>query len=131
MLVKYKQDYEKIALGLLSFTPDLKKFDRLRAELDNYTTDDQLELDLWRTDQGDFVGIVGIEIESTYILLRHLAFTPDYRTEENAFAVLDALTKRFPDKRLMAPVNMTEIVSAWERHQGERQADQDRSAENR
>ena len=118
MLVKYKQDYEKIALGLLSFTPDLKKFDRLAAELKNYTSDDQLALYLWRTEQGDFVGIVGIEIQSTYILLRHLAFTPDYRNQENAFAVLDALTQHYKGKRLMAPVNMTEIVSAWERHQG-------------
>ncbi|MCH4057399.1 N-acetyltransferase [Lapidilactobacillus gannanensis] len=115
MLVKYKQDYEKIALGLLSFTPDLKDFNHLSAELANYVSDSTLELDLWRDAHGDFVGIVGFEIADNYILLRHLAFTPDFRTKENAFEVLDALKGKFNDKRLMATVSLTEIVSAWER----------------
>lgn len=115
MLVKYKQDYEKIALGLLSFTPDLKDFNHLSAELANYVSDSTLELDLWRDAHGDFVGIVGFEIAADYILLRHLAFTPDFRTKENAFEVLDALQRKFNDKRLMATVSLTEIVSAWER----------------
>lgn len=116
MLVKYKQDYEKIALGLLSFTPDLKDFNHLSAELANYVSDHSLELDLWRDDHGDFTGIVGFEVADKYILLRHLAFTPDFRTEENAFEVMDALQKKFNDKRLMATFSLTEIVSAWEKH---------------
>ena len=125
MLIKYKQDYEKIALGLLSFTPDLKKFDRLSAELANYTNDDQVELDLWRNQQGDFVGIVGFEIEDTYLMLRHLAFTPDSRTKKNTFALLDALSDRFSGKRIMAPVNMTDIVSAWEKHHEQKTTEAD------
>ncbi|WP_125766497.1 N-acetyltransferase [Lapidilactobacillus wuchangensis] len=128
MLVKYKQDYEKIALGLLSFTPDLKDFNHLSAELANYVSDSTLELDLWRDAHGDIVGIVGFEIADDYILLRHLAFTPDFRTKKNAFEVLDALKRKFNDKRLMATVSLTEIVSAWERQQAASDSDQSESA---
>ncbi len=31
MLYKYKSDYEKIAMGLLSFIPDLKEFAKLNG----------------------------------------------------------------------------------------------------
>lgn len=40
MLVKYKNDYEKIAMGLLSFIPDLKDVGHLKTELKMYTEDD-------------------------------------------------------------------------------------------
>ena len=33
MLVKYKSDYKKIAMGLLSFIPGLKDVNRLEAEI--------------------------------------------------------------------------------------------------
>ena len=31
MLYKYKNDYEKIAMGLLSFIPDLKEISHLKS----------------------------------------------------------------------------------------------------
>lgn len=116
MLVKYKQDYQKIALGLLSYTPDLKDFDRLSAELQSYNTEDNLQLYLWKNSHGDFVGICGVELDDSFILLRHLAFTPDYRNQESQFAVLDALQDVYADKRIMAPMEMSDLLAAWEQH---------------
>lgn len=116
MLVKYKQDYQKIALGLLSYTPDLKDFDRLSAELQSYTAEDNLQLYLWKDSDGDFVGVCGIELDDTFVLLRHLAFTPDYRNQSSQFAVLDALHDVYPDKRIMAPMSMSDLLAAWEQH---------------
>ncbi|MFD1466270.1 N-acetyltransferase [Lapidilactobacillus mulanensis] len=116
MLVKYKQDYEKIALGLLSFTPDLKDFERLSTELAAYSSEENRQLFLWKNSQGDFVGIVGVEVEPTYVMLRHLAFTPDYRHQATQFEVLDAVHLFFEGKRIMSPVDMSELLTAWERH---------------
>ncbi|HJE15663.1 MAG TPA: N-acetyltransferase [Lapidilactobacillus dextrinicus] len=125
MLVKYKQDYQKIALGLLSYTPDLKDFERLSAELQSYNSEDNLQLYLWKNHQGDFVGICGVELDDTFILLRHLAFTPDYRNQESQFAVLDALADTYTDKRIMAPMSMSDLLTSWEQHHSQEQRDED------
>lgn len=125
MLVKYKQDYQKIALGLLSYTPDLKNFERLSAELQSYNAEDNLQLYLWKNHQGDFVGICGVELDDTFILLRHLAFTPDYRNQESQFAVLDALADTYTDKRIMAPMSMSDLLTSWEQHHSQEQRDED------
>lgn len=125
MLVKYKQDYQKIALGLLSYTPDLKNFERLSAELQSYNSEDNLQLYLWKNHQGDFVGICGVELDDTFILLRHLAFTPDYRNQESQFAVLDALADTYTDKRIMAPMSMSDLLTSWEQHHSQEQRDED------
>lgn len=125
MLVKYKQDYEKIALGLLSFMPDLKEFDRLSAELAAYSSEENRQLFLWKNSEGDFVGVVGVEVAPTYLMLRHLAFTPNYRQDTVKFEVLDALHELFIDKRIMSPVDMSELLTAWERHCAEQSQDLD------
>ncbi len=39
MLYKYKSDYEKIAMGLLSFIPDLKEIANLKTEIEWYEAD--------------------------------------------------------------------------------------------
>ncbi|MBF5067127.1 N-acetyltransferase, partial [Salmonella enterica subsp. enterica serovar Istanbul] len=46
MLVKYRKDYEKVAMGLLSFIPDFKDLIHLQTEMQWYqsTEDHQLLL---------------------------------------------------------------------------------------
>ena len=61
MLYKYKKDYQKIAMGLLSFIAELKDISRLQSELKWYDAEDNRNLYLWKDDSNDFVGIVGIE----------------------------------------------------------------------
>ncbi|WP_243676524.1 hypothetical protein [Secundilactobacillus collinoides] len=48
MLLKYRSDYEKVAMGLLSFVPTLKQIDRLQAELQWYQHGEHRQLLLWR-----------------------------------------------------------------------------------
>ncbi|HJF30067.1 MAG TPA: N-acetyltransferase, partial [Ligilactobacillus saerimneri] len=56
MLYKYKNDYQKIAMGLLSFIPDLKDFARLKQEIDWYQAEDNRALFLWKNEDEDFTG---------------------------------------------------------------------------
>ena len=69
--------------------------------------------------------MVGVEVAPTYLMLRHLAFTPNYRQDTVKFEVLDALHELFIDKRIMSPVDMSELLTAWERHCAERSQDLD------
>ena len=44
MLYKYKNDYEKIAMGLLSFVPDLKEISHLKSCFEWYRAEDDRPL---------------------------------------------------------------------------------------
>ena len=80
MLVKYKNDYEKIAMGLLSFVPDLKPLDHLQTEMALYQNDPEYLLYLWRpADSQDFAGVVGIQRSQDIILVRHISLMPSER----------------------------------------------------
>ena len=70
MLYKYKKDYQKIAMGLLSFIAELKDISRLQSELKWYDAEDNRNLYLWKDDSNDFVGIVGIEENVVDIQIR-------------------------------------------------------------
>ena len=112
MLVKYKNDYEKIAMGLLSFIPDLKDVGHLKTELKMYTEDDSHALYLYKHHH-DFVGVVGVELSADFVLVRHLSFSPNFRDEATAFAALAELTKLFPDKKLMGALEHASLIAAF------------------
>ena len=79
MLVKYRKDYEKVAMGLLSFIPDFKDLIHLQTEMQWYQSTEDHQLLLWRQGDGDFCGIIGIEVGSDFILLHHDSLSPEER----------------------------------------------------
>ena len=115
MLVKYKNDYEKIAMGLLSFIPDLKDVGHLKTELKMYTEDDSHALYLYKHHH-DFVGV---ELSADFVLVRHLSFSPNFRDEATAFAALAELTKLFPDKKLMGALEHASLIAAFNKFRKE------------
>ncbi|RXT58659.1 N-acetyltransferase [Lacticaseibacillus chiayiensis] len=118
MLVKYKNDYEKIAMGLLSFIPDLKDVGHLKTELKMYTEDDSHALYLYK--QGhDFVGVIGIELSDDFVLVRHLSFSPNFRDQATAFAALTELTQLFPDKKMMGALEHASLIAAFNKFRKE------------
>ncbi|SEM66373.1 riboflavin biosynthesis RibT protein [Ligilactobacillus sp. WC1T17] len=116
MLYKYKNDYEKIAMGLLSFIPDLKEISHLKACLAGYQTDDDRYLYLWKNDTGDFIGIVGIErdTDSHLLMVRHIAVTPAERGHGVTFLMLDALRQLYPDDEFMGSMDTAFLLARWE-----------------
>ncbi|KRM23795.1 hypothetical protein [Latilactobacillus graminis] len=122
MLFKYKNDYEKIAMGFLSFIPDLKEVSHVQAELALYASDEQRNLYLWRNEAGDFAGIVGIELGTDYILVRHISLNPSERSAENYFVVLDELAALYPENRVMGSLETAPLIAKWE-HQQNKETD--------
>lgn len=115
MLYKYKNDYAKIAMGLLSFIPDLKTLSNLQNELDWYEAQTNRTLFLWKNQYGDFSGIVGIEELDDFVLLRHIAVTPTLRDGTLVYTILDALAQRYPKAKIMGNLDTATLLAKWEK----------------
>lgn len=80
MLIRYKQDHKKIAMGLLSFVPGEEKLKHLQKTMKSYEQDDAWKLFLWKDES--ITGVVGIQVinEST-CQLQHISVNPSYRDQ--------------------------------------------------
>lgn len=116
MLVRYRKDYEKIAMGLLSFLPELGDYDQLATEIKG-SLDRNYQIYLWKdTDDNHFIGIIIIETGEKYVLVRHLSFTPTERSGKNVYALLTAIHEQYPESRLMGTLKTQPLISNWERN---------------
>ncbi|MFC6171516.1 N-acetyltransferase [Loigolactobacillus jiayinensis] len=114
MLLKYKTDYEKIAMGLLSFIPDLNDVSHLKAEIDWYQEQTGRQLFLWKNATGDIAGVVGVEQNKDYLIIRHLSLSPSDRDEGNSFTILDELGQLYPELKLMGTIATAPLIGKWE-----------------
>ena len=119
MLYKYKNDYQKIAMGLLSFIPDLKDFARLKQEIDWYQAEDNRALFLWKNEDEDFTGIIGVELNDEFIIVRQIAVSPAQRNEGVTYKMLTALSERLPNLKLMGKMETASFVTKWEQKRSE------------
>ena len=120
MLISYKPDYQKLAMGLLSLIPDLKETKHLTTEMEWYLKEENRHLFIWKSEEtGDMVGVIGVEEEQGLILLRHIALNPSYRHEGISYKMLDGLTKQIPDKKIMGTLETSGIVARWRQRQNE------------
>lgn len=116
MLYHYKKDFEKIAMGLMSYASDLNQTDRLMDEMELYQQDPERKLFLWKSEEtGDFAAIIGVEIEHEVLLLRLIALNPSYRNEGLSYEILDALQKMYSDMPITGTLETTALVQAWQK----------------
>lgn len=80
MLIKYKKPFEKIAMGLLSFTPEEKELKILKQTMQLYEENQERQLFLWKQDK-DIAGLIGIEIKEQCFLVLHISVNPSFRGE--------------------------------------------------
>jgi riboflavin biosynthesis RibT protein len=80
MLVRFKKNCEKIAMGLLSFMPQEKNLKKLQETIHTYENNPNWHLFMWKKDE-DFVGLIGIETSDDVCLIQHISVTPSYRGE--------------------------------------------------
>ncbi|WPP08375.1 N-acetyltransferase [Pediococcus inopinatus] len=115
MLVKYRDSFQKIVMGLLSFIPGLKDIDRINQELDWYAASNDRNLYLQKNEAGDFIGLVGVEKQDQYLMVHHLAFIPQQQTQANEQEIFDSLAKNFPDLQMMGTLETTPALARWEK----------------
>ncbi|UCZ54707.1 GNAT family N-acetyltransferase [Bacillus shivajii] len=92
MLVPYKQEYEKIAMGLLSFMPDEKKVKHLQQTIEQYKELENAHLYLWKEES--YIGVIGVETCEEGIFLKDLSVNPSYRNEGIATKMIDSLEEK-------------------------------------
>ena len=91
MISKYKKDYEKTVMGYLSYLPDFK-----------YTSDsNQFEVLIYKQ-KGNARGIIGIQEEKDFIIIRYLSLDPTMRDSETKRLVMKDLKHLYPDKMITA-----------------------------
>ncbi|MDN5371502.1 MAG: riboflavin biosynthesis RibT protein [Carnobacterium sp.] len=121
MLLDYKNDYEKISMGLLSFVPDLKDVSRLQNEMDWYQSKENYKLYLWKSEETqDIIAVIGVEIGNDMILVRHISINPSFRNEGISYKILEALEKRLPQKKVMGTLETASLIAKWEQEKSKK-----------
>jgi riboflavin biosynthesis RibT protein len=103
MLIRYKKNYEKIAMGLLSYVPSEKDIKLLLQTIRKYEDQDDWQLFLWK-DGEDIIGVIGIHTEGTQkATIEHLSVNPSFRAEGVGKRIISALMELLGDKVKLVP----------------------------
>lgn len=103
MLIRYKKNYEKIAMGLLSYVPSEKDIKLLLQTIRKYESQDDWQLFLWK-DGEDIIGVIGIRVESAEkAVIEHLSVNPSFRAEGVGKRIVSALIALLGDKVELVP----------------------------
>ncbi len=107
MLIRYKKNYEKIAMGLLSFMPSEKDLKRLQGTIKLYEEDQDWQLYLYKED--DIIGAIGVKIKGNEAELRHISVNPSYRGQGKGKAMLNALRNQLGNIKIKPSENTLEF----------------------
>ena len=111
MLIRYKKNMEKIAMGLLSFMPDEKKdIKKLLHHIKEYETNEDWHLYLWK-DEDDILGTIGIRIDDGLnVIIQDLSVNPSHRNLGIGKKMIDQIHKSYAKEYTVTP---TEEISQF------------------
>ncbi|SRR5690554_1166484 len=96
MLIKYKKNFEKIAMGLLSFMPNEKDVKKLQSTMNEYETNDNWKLFLWKEE--DILGAIGVRIDESKLIIQHISVTPSHRQLGIGKKMVQAIKAEYGEK---------------------------------
>lgn len=98
MLIRYKKNQEKIAMGLLSFMPMEKDVKLLQQTMKEYESNPDWHLYLWK-EEDDIVGAIGLKIENELnAVIQHISVNPSYRNIGIGKKMIEAVKKQYASK---------------------------------
>jgi riboflavin biosynthesis RibT protein len=118
MLLKYRSEYKKIAIDMLSLLPNMGKGEHLREEMSWYNDQDSRIMYLWKNKDGKWAGLIAIEIKHNFIIVRRLVLTPDSWSMNNCCHILDELSHLYLDTKIVGTMETTSICEIWEKQNG-------------
>lgn len=101
MLVRYKKNCEKIAMGLLSFMPQEKDIKKLQETIHTYENNPNWNLFMWKKDE-DFVGLIGIESSEETCVVQHISVNPSHRGEGIGKEMVSKIKQFLPCEKVRA-----------------------------
>ena len=109
MLIRYKRNYEKIAMGLLSFVPTEKDLKKLQQTMKEYEQNEHWQLYLWKQEE-DIIGIVGISmLDKSLIEVQHVSVNPSHRQQ----GIGKKMTKALKEMYTTAQIKPSEIIAPF------------------
>src|SRR5690625_7447098 len=107
MLIRYKKDFEKIAMGLLSFMPEEKRdVKKLQQTMKAYEENSNWQLFLWRDE--DILGAVGIRLEDDmHVIIQHISVNPSHRNTGIGKKMIEEIQTQFGDKKHIQDENLS------------------------
>jgi riboflavin biosynthesis RibT protein len=101
MLIRYKRNHEKIAMGLLSFMPNEKDLKKLQLTIKQYEDEPDHQLFLWKEEE-DIIGIIGLKMDDGVAELRHVSVNPSHRHQGIGKKMVDALKNILRDEYVLS-----------------------------
>ncbi|PAV29542.1 N-acetyltransferase [Virgibacillus profundi] len=98
MLIRYKKNLEKIAMGLLSFMPEEKKdVKKLLQTIKEYETNPNWHLYLWKDE--DVLGAIGLRIENDInAVVQHISVNPSHRSQGIGKKMVNEVNRLYKEK---------------------------------
>lgn len=113
MLIAYTPAFHKIAMGLLSFIPELKDMDHLQAVIGAYEQNETERCWLWSDATTDnMIGIIGGEVSDEAILVKHISVSPSFRGEGLCYRMLSELAAQ-EHKLLNGTMEVSPLMAKW------------------
>ncbi len=107
MLIRYKKNLEKIAMGLLSFMPEEKDVKTLQQTIKEYEINDDWHLYLWRDES--IIGAIGVRIEDDLdAVIQHISVNPSYRNHGIGMKMVSEIKQLYEKKYVVCADEFTE-----------------------
>ncbi|MDO4681044.1 MAG: reductase [Aerococcus sp.] len=119
MLIPYKANYDKIAMGLVSYIDKFKDISKLKKEMERIKTGKRHAY-LWRDEETDnLVGLIAFDFgaDDEVLIIRYLTINPSFRGESLSYAMLSALADEFPDCSISGSLALSELLDKWAVHE--------------
>jgi riboflavin biosynthesis RibT protein len=117
MLLEVRKDQQKIAMGLLSYLPELPNIAAFQREIDWYDASDNRKMLLWQDENTHhYTVFIGVELAFSSVVVERVVFSPEVSELELAKTgtkVLNALQARFQDLTIVGTVATQGILTEW------------------
>lgn len=119
MLYQYRKDYEKVAMGLLSLVDGLGDMDLVEQQLNWYNENENRRLFLYRDDNNNWTGLVGVEERAGQLIIHQIICTPSDHEQAIYNQMLDELNESYPKLKIIASFSNRIICLKWEQRVSE------------
>mgnify|MGYP003408943996 CR=1 FL=1 len=100
MLIRFKKNQEKIAMGLLSFMPDEKDVKKLQSTIKQYETSEDWHLYLWKEGE-DIIGAIGLmTAPEDGVTIQHLSVNPSFRYQGIGSKMMKQIEEMYQGKQI-------------------------------
>ncbi len=112
MLIRYKKNIEKIAMGLLSFMPTVKDVKTLQQIIKEYDTNPNWHLHLWKAED-DMIGVIGLQVDDDRLeaVIQHVAVSPSHRNQGIGKKMIAEINQQYHNYHIWAEAEIDDFYN--------------------